>query len=116
VGTVLSAFYYQTVGEDFSFTRFSRPCLDRQFLREDFMAPLNLSANALAAALRVPTNRITAIIKGTRGITADTALRLGRYFRKTPEFWMWLQMDYDLRNARRENLSRVEQDVTPRAA
>lgn len=85
-------------------------------LREDFMAPLNLSANALAAALRVPTNRITSIIKGTRGITADTALRLGRYFGTTPEFWMGLQMDYDLRNARRENLSRVEQDVTPRAA
>lgn len=85
-------------------------------LREDFMEPLGLTANALAKALCVPANRVTAILKGSRGITADTALRLGRYFGTTPEFWMTLQVDYDLRKARREIMSSVEHDVTPRAA
>ena len=66
-------------------------------LRDEFMAPLGLSANALAAALHVPANRITAILKGARGITVDTALRLGRYFGTSPEFWMTLQVDYETR-------------------
>src|SRR5580658_10531593 len=70
-----------------------------EFLREDFLVPLGLSANALAMALRVPVTRISEILRERRGITADTALRLARYFNMTPEFWMRLQMDYDLESA-----------------
>lgn len=71
-----------------------------EILREEFMVPHQLSANKLADALQVPTNRITAILNGTRSITADTALRLGSYFGTTPEFWMNLQVHYDLEVAR----------------
>lgn len=85
-------------------------------LHQEFMGPLGLSANALAHALHVPANRITAILNGTRGITADTALRLARYFGTTPEFWMGMQTDYDLRKAMRDKIERIKHDVTPRAA
>lgn len=71
-----------------------------EMLRQEFLEPHELSANALANALRVPANRITAILKGQRGITADTALRLGRFFGTTAEFWLNLQSDYELRTAR----------------
>jgi antitoxin HigA-1 len=67
-----------------------------EVLREEFMMPLQLSANALALALRVPATRISEITHERRGITADTALRLARYFDMTPEFWMNLQLRYDL--------------------
>ncbi len=87
-----------------------------QILREEFMLPLELSANALATALKVPANRITSIIKGNRSITADTALRLGRYFGTTAEFWVNLQKNYELRLARRELSTRIEREVRPRAA
>lgn len=60
-------------------------------LREEFMLPLELSANALSRALDVPPNRITTIVNGDRSVTGDTALRLARYFGTTPEFWMNLQ-------------------------
>ncbi|BCX81624.1 antitoxin HigA-1 [Methylomarinovum caldicuralii] len=82
-------------------------------LRREFMEPLGLSANALARAIRVPPNRITAILKGTRSITADTALRLGRYFGTTAEFWLNLQKDYELRVARRKSARRIEAEVEP---
>lgn len=72
-----------------------------EILREQ-MEELGLSANALAARLDVPANRISAIVRGTRGITADTALRLGRFFGQAPEFWMNLQRTYDLVIAERE--------------
>ncbi len=69
-----------------------------EVLLEEFMRPLNISANALARDLHVPPNRITAIIatEKPRAVTADTAIRLGRYFRTTPEFWLNLQRGYDL--------------------
>jgi len=67
-----------------------------EVLAEDFMAPVGLTANQLALSLRIPANRITAIIAGKRGITADTALRLARYFGTSAEVWMGLQADYDL--------------------
>jgi addiction module HigA family antidote len=72
-----------------------------ELLRQEFMEPHGLSANALAQAqaLRVPTNRITGILNGVRGITADTALRLARFFGTSPEFWLGLQVDYMLRVA-----------------
>ena len=74
------------------------------------MEEVGLSANALAARLGVPPNRISSIVRGTRGITADAALRLGRFFGQTPEFWMNLQCAYDLVVAERdigEELKRI---------
>ena len=68
-------------------------------LRDEFLVPLDMSANALANRLGVPTNRITAIVNGARAITADTALRLARFFDTTPDFWMNLQLRHDLREA-----------------
>ncbi len=70
-----------------------------EVLREEFLLPLNLSARALARDLGVPANRITGILNGTRAITAETAILLGRRFRTSPEFWMNLQTAYDLQEA-----------------
>jgi antitoxin HigA-1 len=82
------------------------------------MQPLGLSANALALALRVPATRIAAIIRDhrPRAVTADTALRLARYFGTTPEFWLNLQSAYELSVAQGERGSRIEREVQPRAA
>jgi antitoxin HigA-1 len=85
-------------------------------LREEFMAPLSLSVNALAIALRVPATRIDAIVKGKRSVTADTALRLGRYFGTTSLFWLNLQTHYDMTKAMAESGSEIEREVRPRAA
>lgn len=85
-----------------------------EILEEDFMGPLDLSANALAKALDVPVTRISDIVRGRRGITADTALRLGRFFGTSPELWMGLQSEYDLRVARREMGEVIERKVSPR--
>ena len=83
-------------------------------LREEFLKPVGLSVNGLAAELCVPANRIGAIIKGERSVTADTALRLGRYFRTSPEFWMNLQSMHDLTRARLEWGHLIEYSVRPR--
>ena len=74
-----------------------------EILLEEFLKPMNISQNRLAIAIRVPANRINAIVEGKRGITADTALRLGRYFGTGPEFWCNLQTNYDLCLAAKEN-------------
>jgi addiction module HigA family antidote len=87
-----------------------------QFLLREFMEPHELTANALANALHVPANRITAIVKGQRGITADSALRLARYFGTTADFWLNLQKDYELRQARRTAQRKIDAVVLPRAA
>ena len=87
-----------------------------EVLGEEFLRPLGISVNALAMALRVPATRIGAIVKGERAVTADTALRLARFFGTSPEFWMNLQAMYDLTKARRENGGKIERDVRPRAA
>lgn len=87
-----------------------------EILREEFMAPLGLSNNALALALRIPATRIGEILRGRRSITADTALRLGRYFGTSPDLWLGLQAEYDLRLARRSIGARVMRDVQPRAS
>ena len=76
-----------------------RPVPPGEILNEDFLKPLGLTANALAKAIGVPPNRIMAILKDERGITGDTAIRLGTFFKTSAEFWMNLQMTYDLRNA-----------------
>src|SRR4029078_10510815 len=85
-------------------------------LEEEFLKPLGLSVNALAMALRVPATRIGAIVKCERAVTADTALRLARFFGTSPEFWMNLQTMYDLSKAQRESGASIERDVRPRAA
>lgn len=81
-----------------------------EVLKEEFMEPLGLSANALARVLRVPANRISAIVGGARSVTADTALRLARALGTTPDFWLNLQKQYDLDCARDElkDLARIE--------
>jgi antitoxin HigA-1 len=93
-----------------------RPIHPGEILREDILEELGMSANALAQALGVPANRITAILNGERGITADTALRLARYLGGEPEFWLNLQTAYDLRVAETEVGSTIAQQVSPRAA
>jgi addiction module HigA family antidote len=85
-------------------------------LAEEFLKPLGLSVNALAIALRVPATRIGAIVKGERAVTADTALRLARFFGTSPEFWMNMQAMYDLTKARLEIGGAIARDVQPRAA
>jgi antitoxin HigA-1 len=85
-----------------------------EILAEEFLRPLGMSMNQLAIALRVPATRINAIIDGERSISADTALRLGRYFGISPEYWLNLQATYDLRVARRELEAQIERDVRPR--
>lgn len=73
-----------------------QPVHPGEVLLEEFLKPLQLSQNQLALALRVPARRINEIVLGKRRITADTALRLARYFKMSPQFWLGLQMDYDL--------------------
>ena len=87
-----------------------------EILREDLMKPLGLSINALARELRVPVTRMSEIVNGRRRITAETALRLARYFRMTPQFWMNLQVSYDLDLATRASAERIARDVHPREA
>ena len=75
------------------------------------MRPLGLTANALAKAIGVPPNRITAILKEEREITGDTPIRLGTFFKTSAEFWMNLQTSYDLRNAEKALLARVRKSI-----
>src|SRR4030081_1020168 len=85
-------------------------------IREDYLKPLGMSVNKLALELRVPATRITEIVNGRRRITADTALRLARYFRTTPRFWLNLQAGYDLAAESAVKLKEIERDVRPREA
>lgn len=87
-----------------------------QILYEDFMKPLGVSINGLAREIAVPPNRISEIVSGKRSITADTALRLGKYFGVSPEIWLGLQADYDLRIARRTTWPKAEPRVRVHAA
>jgi addiction module HigA family antidote len=87
-----------------------------EVLSEEFLKPLAMSVNALAIALRVPATRIGAIVKGERAVTADTALRLARFFGTSPEFWINLQAMHDLTKARMESGAAIARDVRPRAA
>lgn len=87
-----------------------------EVLREEFMRPLGLSANALALALRVPATRIGDILRADkpRALSADMAIRLGRYFGTTAEFWLNLQAAYDLSRALAERGPEIEREVIPR--
>jgi addiction module HigA family antidote len=85
-----------------------------EILLEEFLKPLGMSMNRLAEELHVPANRITQIVEGRRAITGETALRLARYFRTSPEFWLGMQKDYDLQVARDKFEAEVEHQVRPR--
>ena len=87
-----------------------------EVLLEEFMKPMGISINQLARDLVVPPGRVSAIVNGARAITADTALRLGKYFGVSPETWMGLQAGYDLRIAQRAIGSEVDRRVQRRAA
>jgi addiction module HigA family antidote len=87
-----------------------------EILSEEFLKPLNMSVNGLAMSLHVPATRIGAIVKGERSVTADTALRLARFFGTSAEFWMNLQAMHDLTKARKESGVVIKRDVRPRAA
>ncbi len=87
-----------------------------EILREEFMKPRGLSQNGLARALNVPPRRVNEIVLEKRGISADTALRLARYFGTSAEMWAGLQADYDLRLARYQKQKEIERDVAPLAA
>lgn len=78
------------------------PVTPGEILKHEFLEPLGLSQNQLAKAIDVPANRINAIVNGKREVTPDTALRLGRYFSTSPEFWLNLQHTHDLRIAERK--------------
>jgi addiction module HigA family antidote len=87
-----------------------------EILRDEFLEPMKISVYVLAKAIKVPRSRMNDIVLGRRGITADTAFRLARYFGTTPEFWMNLQTRYDLDVAERMLRRRIEREVAPRAA
>jgi addiction module HigA family antidote len=87
-----------------------------EILREDLLKPLGISINRLGRDLRVPVTRVSEIVNGRRSVTADTALRLARYFGTTPEFWMTLQAAYDLAVVQRASADQIARDVNPREA
>jgi len=82
-----------------------------EILLKEFLEPMNLSQNKLALQIRVPARRINEIVHGKRRITADTALRLAKYFNMSPQFWLGLQMDYDLDVAEDHLANRIENEV-----
>ena len=94
----------------------TQPIRPGELLLEEFLKPLGVSQNRLARDIDVPVSRIAGIVKGERTITADTALRLAQFFGTTPEMWMTLQADYDLRVARRSSGREIEKRVRPLAA
>ena len=104
---------------DFSDVRTGRrlpPVHPGEVLRDEFLSPLGISVYELASAIKVPRSRVNDIVLGRRAVTTDSALRLGRYFGTTPEFWLNLQAHYDLDVANRTVRRRIEREVSPRAA
>lgn len=87
-----------------------------EILQKEFLGPMGISQNKLAMALHVPARRINEIVLGKRGITADTALRLARYFRMSPQFWLGLQMDYELDTAEDALEERIKEEIRPMVA
>ena len=93
-----------------------RPVHPGEVLREDYLVPQGLSANALAKALAVPAPRVNDIVRERRGVTADTAMRLARYFGGDARSWLNLQAAYDLRLAEIANAKRIKREIEPAAA
>ena len=93
-----------------------RPVHPGEVLREDYLKPLDMSVNALAKALNVPTPRINDVVLERRGITPDTAMRLARYFGGDARSWLNLQIAYDLRLAEIESSKKIEREIMPLAS
>jgi addiction module HigA family antidote len=93
-----------------------RPVHPGEVLREDFLVPLGMSANALAKALNVPAPRVNDVVRERRGVSADTAMRLARYFGGDARSWLNLQAAYDLRVAEIQNAKRIEREIAPATA
>ena len=93
-----------------------RPINPGEILREEFMVPLGLSANALSKALHVPVTRVNDIVRERRGVTADTALRLSCYFGTTAQFWINLQSAHDLKSAELQVGKQLRAQIQPRKA
>ena len=89
-----------------------RPIHPGEIIKEEYLEPLSMSVNALAIALRVPASRINDVVRQKRGISIDTALRLSIYFNTTAQFWMNLQISYDLKIARK-NMAKIENEIIP---
>lgn len=87
-----------------------KPIHPGRFIKEDWLADNGLTQNSLARALKIPVSRLNDIIQGKRGITADTAARLGRFFGNSPTFWLHLQADYDLRTV---DVKRITNEIKP---
>lgn len=96
-------------------TTYLEPIHPGEILLEEFMEPLGISIDRLARDLDVPPNRVSLMVNRTRGITADTALRLAQYFGVSPELWLNLQSDYELRMARRSRGAEIERRVRRRS-
>ena len=90
-----------------------KPVTPGEILLEEFLRPLGISQYRLAKSTKVPNTRIAEIVKGKRAITAETALRFGKFFGTTPQFWLNLQTEYELRNARRKHQAKVDREVEP---
>ena len=89
-----------------------RPIHPGEIIKEEYLKPLDMSVNALAVALRVPAPRIYDVVRQKRGVSIDTALRLAIYFNTTAQFWMNLQVSYDLKIAR-QNMKKIENEIIP---
>ena len=89
-----------------------RPIHPGEIIKEEYLKPLGMSVNALALALRVPAPRINDVVRQKRGVSVDTALRLARYFNTTAQFWMNLQISYELKIAR-QNMAKIEAEIIP---
>ncbi|CAK8716189.1 HigA family addiction module antitoxin [Candidatus Electrothrix laxa] len=96
-------------------TKKMAPLHPGEVLQEEFLKPLGLSQNKLALALHVPARRINEIVLGRRGISADTSLRLARYFDMSPQFWLGLQMDFELDMAEDASEERIKREIRPMA-
>ena len=96
--------------------RLRTPVHPGTILKLDLLEPLGMSSNQLAKELRVPANRLSQIVRGKRGITADTSLRLARYFGFSPEYWLNMQAHYDLEVIRRRSIAKIEREIKPRVA
>jgi addiction module HigA family antidote len=91
-----------------------RPIHPGEVLREEFLAPLGMTAHALSKALHVTPSRVNDIVKERRGITADTALRLSRYFGGDAQSWLNLQQTYDLKTTEKVAMQKILEEVEPR--
>ena len=92
-----------------------RPIHPGEILREDFLKPLQMSANALSKALHVPAGRVNDIVLERRGVTPDTALRLARYFGGDAQLWLNLQQSYDLKVTQKQKAKQIEAEIEPLA-